>query len=175
MQFFERRLQRPTARQDHRAFNEILQFTNVPGPVPGNQAFHDSRRNTVDLLLHLFREPFNEITHEQRNIVLALPRRRYPNWKHIQPIVKVTAKFTLLSHLLKIAIGCRYQPYTHLPRMRTAEAFKFPLLESPQQLRLNLNRDVPDLVQKQSALIGQLQSAYLLGNGARESSLFVTK
>src|SRR5258708_3848451 len=85
LEFCEWSLKRPTPCENHRTLNEILQFTNVPGPVPLSQAFHDSRRNTVNFLLHLFCESFDEITYQQRNIFSALPQRRYPDWKHIQP------------------------------------------------------------------------------------------
>ncbi len=59
--------------------------------------------------------------------------------------------------------------------MCASEAFELTLLQCPEQLRLDFNRKVAHLVQKQRALVGQFEPANLLGDGARESPLFVTK
>ena len=89
-------------------------------------------------------------------------QRRNTDRKDIQPVIQITAKFLVRNHLLKIAIRSRHQADIHLPCMRAAETFKFPLLQSPQQLRLNLNRDVSHFIQKQSALVREFEPPNLL-------------
>ena len=62
--FFERSLQRPAARHDHRPLNEILEFTNIARPLPSGEALHDDWRNGVNFLLHLLGELLDELTHQ---------------------------------------------------------------------------------------------------------------
>src|SRR5690348_3641999 len=54
--FRERCRQRPAAREDHGALDEILEFANIARPFPGGESLHGSRGNTLYLLLHLFRK-----------------------------------------------------------------------------------------------------------------------
>jgi len=52
-EFSEWSLKGAATAQDHGTLNEILQFTNVPRPVPRHQPLHYDRGNRFDLLLHL--------------------------------------------------------------------------------------------------------------------------
>src|SRR5262249_14372048 len=154
-EFCEWSLKRLAARQDHGSLHEILEFTDVAGPVPSRQSLHCSRRNRFDGLLHFLGELLDEMADEQRNVFFAVSQRRNTDRKDIQPVIQITAKFPVRNHLLEIAIRGRHQADIRLPCKRAAETFKFPLLQSPQQLRLNLCRDDSHLIHKQSALVCQ--------------------
>src|SRR6266481_7175221 len=56
-----------------------------------------------------------------------------------------------------------------------AQSLELLLLQCAQQLRLQLWADVPDFVEKQSAMIGKLEPSTLLHQGARERALFVSE
>ena len=58
---------------------------------------------------------------------------------------------------------------------RAPQSLDLALLESAQQLRLQLERHVADLVEKQRALVRQLEPADLLREGARERPLLVAE
>src|SRR6202007_639780 len=174
-QFSERRLQRPAARHDYRPFNEILQLANIAWPVPSRKSLHDNWRNGVNLLLHLLGKLLHKITHQLWNVFLTFPQRRYPDRKYMQAVVQITAEFAGRNHLFEIAIGRRYKPNIGSSCVSAPQSFKFELLQCPQQLRLNLNRNISHFVQKQSALIRQLHSADFLCNRAGESSFFMSK
>src|SRR5262249_44453809 len=78
-------------------------------------------------------------------------------------------------HLLEVAIGRGYQPGIRSDRSRTTEAFKFALLQDAQQLRLQLERNLADLVQKHRAAIRQFKAPHPLRDRTRERPLFVAK
>ena len=59
--------------------------------------------------------------------------------------------------------------------MGSAQPFKLLILQNPQQLRLQLQRELSDLVQKQRALVGEFNSSDLLGHRSGESSLLITE
>src|SRR5207245_872585 len=59
--------------------------------------------------------------------------------------------------------------------MCAPEAFEFALLQSAQQLRLDVGWDITDLVQEQRALVRELHAAGLLADSACERTFFVTE
>src|SRR5262249_23336130 len=67
------------------------------------------------------------------------------------------------------------KPNIDLDGLGTSQAFEFLLLQSPQKFRLQVRRDVADLVEKQSALIGQFKPASLLHEGASKGAPFMTE
>ena len=79
------------------------------------------------------------------------------------------------NHLFKIAVRRSYEAKINFLRIRASQSFEFLLLQCPQQLRLDFNRNVADFVKKQRALVGQFESADFLGDGARKSALLVAK
>src|SRR5206468_9847000 len=58
-------------------------------------------------------------------------------------------------------------------RLRTADPLELLLLQDAQQLRLELERDLADLVEEQRAAVGHLEAADLLGDGAGEGAPLV--
>jgi hypothetical protein len=127
-QFSEGRLERVAARQDHGTLNEILQFTNIPRPVPCRQPLDYRRRNCIDLLLHLLRKLLHKIAHQKRDILLAVSQRRNSDWKYIQAIVQIAPKFSICNHLFEIAVRSRDQAHVHLARVGAAKTLKLTLL-----------------------------------------------
>src|SRR6202007_1469663 len=70
-------------------------------------------------------------------------------------------------------MGCGNKPNVHANSPRTTETFKFALLQSAQQLWLQVQTDIANFVQKERPAIGQLESACLLHQRAGERPLFV--
>src|SRR5207244_10160029 len=60
-------------------------------------------------------------------------------------------------------------------RPRAAQALELLLLQDAQQLGLQLRRDVADFIKEQRALVGQLETADLLRDGAGEGALLVAE
>src|SRR5438552_3883647 len=56
------------------------------------------------------------------------------------------------------------------PRARLADRQEFLVLEKPQQLGLDVEREVADLVEKQCAARRGSYETGLIGNGAREAA-----
>ena len=58
-------------------------------------------------------------------------------------------------------------------RARAAQALELALLQHAQQLRLQLQRDLADLVEKHRAVVGQLEAADALRDRAGERAPLV--
>ena len=72
-------------------------------------------------------------------------------------------------------MGCGNQANVHANRSRTPQSLKLMFLQSAQQLGLQIETDITDFIQKESALICQLEPALLLHKGSGERALFMTK
>ena len=68
-------------RQNDGPLQNILQLTNVPGPVIPREGFHRGCRNIVDCPAHSLCMFLNEIAREQRYVFAALPKRRHAQRK----------------------------------------------------------------------------------------------
>ena len=81
-----------------------------------------------------------------------------------------------VRHLLReVRIGGGHQANIHLDGARAAQPLEFVLLQNPQELGLQLERNIANLVKKQRAAMGQLEAADALRDGAGERALFVTE
>src|SRR5208283_6232695 len=69
----------------------------------------------------------------------------------------------------------RNQTNIDMNGLGTSQPLELLLLQGTQQFRLQIHRNVADLVQKQSAVIRQLKPASLLDQRPGESTLFVAE
>src|SRR5207247_8990927 len=87
----------------------------------------------------------------------------------------IAAKCTILDHLLQVSIGRSDKPHIDSSRVRAAQAFEFALLQSAQELRLDVGWDITDFIQEQRALIRKLHASDLLADRACERTFFVAE
>src|SRR5260221_25679 len=71
--------------------------------------------------------------------------------------------------------ACGDQPHVHPDHLRASQVLELLALQPAQQLGLQLQRNVSNLIEQQSALIRQFQPAELLGDGSGEGSFFMAK
>ena len=105
--------------------------------------------------------------------VIAQRRRR--DREDFQPVIEIAAEEFVPHHLGEIPVGCRHQPDVDGDRLGAAQPLERLLLQSPQQLRLQIQRDIAHLIQKQSAPVGHLKAADLLRQGAGEGASLVAE
>src|SRR5207245_5624402 len=151
------------------------QLPNVPWPFPRREALHHRRRDRLNLLLHFLCELLDEISHQQGNVFATLSQRRDADRKHIQTVKQIAAKFTIRDHLLQVSVGRSDKPNIDASRVRAAQAFEFALLQSAQELRLDVGWDITDFIQEQRALIRKLHASDPLADRACEGTFFVAE
>ena len=76
---------------------------------------------------------------------------------------------------LQVAVRRRDNPHVHGDRLASANVFKLPFLQHAQQSHLGLRKEVADFIEKQSALVGELESAEMSLRGSRECHFLVTE
>ena len=90
-------------------------------------------------------------------------------------MIKIGAKTPGADLLTQIAIGRGNHPRIGGPALCFADPLKFAILQHPQQLRLQFERQLPDFVKKQSALVCILEITGTRSAGAGKRTLHVTK
>ncbi|MBV9073855.1 MAG: glycosyltransferase [Acidobacteria bacterium] len=72
----------------HRAFDYVLQFADIAGPVVLAQRCHRFRSDAVDLLVHAVRIQLGEMPYQNGNVVGTLPQRWNANGKYVETVEK---------------------------------------------------------------------------------------
>ena len=76
-------------------------------------------------------EMLNSTVNQLRNIIASFPQRRQWDRHHIEPVIKVIAKFPPRNHRLQIAVRCRNHPNIDVDQF-TAHPVKSLFLQDPQ-------------------------------------------
>ena len=105
----------------------------------------------------------------------ALTERRNGDRKHVQAVIEIHSEPLLGHQRGEVLIGCGHDAHIDATGMRAAQPFEFLLLQDPQQLRLQFERNIADLIQEQRAAVRRLETAHLLRHRAREGALFMTE
>src|SRR5215470_5032772 len=113
------------------------------------------------------------MSYEHSDVFTALTQRRHHDRKDAQPVVQVRTKRSLRHRVSQIAIrGCNHA-HIHFHAATTADELKLPFLEHAQQLRLQLERKLANLIEKERAAISERKATRPLCVGAGKSSLLV--
>jgi len=117
--------------QNHGSLNEVLEFTDIPGPVIAGQPLHGLGGNRFNLLIHESGILLNEVPNQKRDILRPLAKGRCGDGENVQPIVKVTTEFLVSNHLSEVATcGCNHTR-VYSSCMRAAQSLEFLLLQHP--------------------------------------------
>src|SRR5262249_29743421 len=118
--------------KNHGSFDEILQFTDVAGPTVAHEGVHGLAGNALNVLVHSSGIESQEMSHQIRDILGALPESGNVNRKDLQSIEKIFAKGRLLDHAGEIPVRRRDHPNINFVGASAAEPFEFLLLQNAQ-------------------------------------------
>src|SRR5690606_36388217 len=108
-------------------------------------------------------------------LATAVAQRWQPGRQDVQAVVEVFAKAAGTDGALEVDVGRDDETDVHFDLPGAAEPAKPLDLEDLEQLRLELEGEVADLVQKEAAAVRQLEeSAFLLAR-VRERALLVAE
>jgi len=116
-----------------------------------------------------------ELPGQQHEVIAALTQRWHANGQHVQSEVKIRAQSALLGHRIQFAIGRSNKPATHRSFLRAADAPQCPALENRQQFRLQFQRQLADLIEKQGAIFRGLNETCAFDVGAGEGAFLMTE
>src|SRR2546430_1455261 len=117
----------------------------------------------------------DKVANQQRNVRSTLAQRRHPNRKDVQAIEQIAPELLIRNAPCQIPVGSCDQSHIHLDGLGSSQPFEFMILQDPQQLWLQFQRDFSDFVQEQSSFFGQFQSSNLLADSSSECPFLVSK
>ena len=110
------------------------------------------------------------------DVLHALAQRRDVDADDVQTVKEVGAEQAPLDLLLQIAVGGDDEAEVQLNLLGAGQPLNGLFLNELQELRLDMGRQLADLVQKQRTVVGKLNLADLTGGGsASESALLVAE
>src|SRR5438105_3267417 len=95
--------------------------------------------------------------YERWNIIDTLAKWRHGNRKYVDPIIQIGPESALLNHGGQIAMCGSDQSNIDANRAAASKSFELAFLNHPQQLGLELQRNVADFIQQKSSLVRQLK------------------
>src|SRR5450755_336921 len=109
------------------------------------------------------------------NVFHPLAKRGYSQHNDIHPEIKIAAKLLLPDEFEQFLVRSGDQTDIHGAVTDLSQAAKGSVFQNFQQLRLHLEIDVPNLVEKNSSPVSHLQQTWLGAQGASKGALFMTE
>jgi hypothetical protein len=158
-----------------RALDNVFELPDVPGPVvllqPCGVSLCQSRRLYSQLLRH-FRDGMSR---QERDIVGSGTQRRQHEWQHVQSVKQILAEPARANLFGQILIGGGKDPNVDLARDVVADTLVLALLQHPQELGLQFKGKVANLIEKDSAAVGDLEPARPIAHRAGERTPHVAE
>src|SRR6516162_11330906 len=163
-----------TGGENNGAFDEVFELAYVAGPVIFRYRGHYCGGNRFDRFLDALGIFLDKMAYEERNIFAPLAQRRHHDRKNVKTIIEVAAKPLLIHLLSQIRIRRGDQAGIGVKCPRASQPLTLSLLQHAQQLGLNLQRNIPDLIEKDGPAIRQLEAADALRDGAGKRAPLVS-
>src|SRR6185436_15679296 len=123
-----------------------------------------------------FRRVMRAVVVEQARLVLAqVAKRRHREREDRQSVIQVGAESAFANLLAQVAVGGGDDARAAHARLRLADALVLAVLEHAQELRLQLERQLADLVEEERALAGVLEVSRLRLRRSGEGALRVSE
>ena len=161
--------------QNDSLFNHILQLADIPAPSLRLQDLRGFGFNPRQGPVILFGKTLQEQLGQRHDVLFAFPERRQGDVDGVDAVVEVLAEPSLPDQCRQIHIGRADQPDVHRNRLCAAHPYHAPVLDDPQQLGLQVQRDVADFIQEQRPAVGLLELAYVIGMRIGESALHMAE
>src|SRR2546428_1902320 len=161
--------------QQDRSLDGVVELPNVSRPGMFEQGLSGGRVEPAQAIPVTLRVLAQEVRGKRENVLAALAERRQVNLDGVETKEQVLAKAPGLHFRGKVGVGGGYDPHVRPARLGGAHALELARLEHPQELGLQVGRDIRDLVQEKRPAVGELEAAHAVRPGVRERALDVAK
>src|SRR5438093_1570739 len=162
-------------RHQHAALDRVIELADVARPRMVEQRLQRRRLEAGDRLPVPLRVLLQEVRRQRRNVFTPLAQRRQGNLDRVQPEEQILAEPARRNFFREIRVRRRDDADVDVARARRADALEVARFEDAQQLRLQIQRHVGNLVEKQRAAVGQLEAADTVGLRIGERALHVAE
>ena len=121
------------------------------------------------------RELLEKRLSEQEHVGASGAQRRHRELHDVDPVVEILAERTVLDAGHEIAMGRRDQAHVEWDLLVPAQRAHGPRFECAQELGLHLEGHLPDLVEKERAVVGLHKEPFAVGARIGEGAADVTE
>src|SRR5690242_20661366 len=161
--------------KDQGALDHVPQLADVAWPMPRREALDDSWIDPLHALLELAVEELAKMVGQQRNRACDLAQRRERARHDADPVVEILAELPRAHVRLEIPVRRRDEAEVDLDLLRAADATEAARLEHVQELRLELRRQLADLVEKECPAVRDLDQSALALARIRERAALIAE
>ena len=142
-------LDRLALRQHHCPLDRILELAHVARPRIGQKRSKRALTEAGNGQIVRFGVLAKEVLRQQGDVAPACSQGGNVQLNHVEPVVQVLPKTSLLDHFHKVAVGGHHHADVYRDRLVAANPLELAFLQKPQQFDLKRQRDLADLVKKQ--------------------------
>src|SRR5438552_5826858 len=166
---------RARRREQHGPLELVGELAHVPRERVAGEERERLLARLGDRLLHLAREPPEQVARERRDVLAPLAQRGEADREDAQAIVEVLAEAAGLHLVLEGAVGGHDDARIDRAGAVLAHRTDLPLLQHAEKLRLERRAGLRDLVEKERAAARHLEEALAILGGAREGAAAVAE
>lgn len=141
------------AAQNYGPLHGVSQFPDIARPRVGFERCFPFGREPEERFGAGLIEVGEKRLGQGKNILRPFPERGNGERNDVEPVKEVFPEPSLGHPLFEIGIGRCEHPNIRSSGRRVAEAFKFPVLDEPQQLGLHRRGEIPDFIQKEGSAL----------------------
>ena len=156
----------PPLAQDDRPLDDVAQLADVARPLEAPELRQAVILDRVDPLPDLARDLVDDGSRQQREVLGPLAQGWDHHWEDRQAEVEVGPELAVGHRLLDVAVGCRDDPDVRPHAAGTPEALEDAVLQDAQELRLEVERQLADLVEEERRAVRELEPPHLPAEGA---------
>jgi len=161
--------------EKNRTLDDVAQLAHIAGPGIHLEKVDYLVTETLDFAPTIGGELAQEHIREQRDVLAAFPQGRQVDGDGVDAEVEVLSKPSLADFLLEGTHRRRNDPRIDIDRPVGTESFNLSLLQHPQELDLEGQRQLPNLIKEQGATTGRLEAADASFAGSGERALLVAE
>ena len=143
------------AAEDHGPLQHVLELPHVALPRLGRQRPQRLGLDADEPRAQLAVEPAHEVIDQQRNVAATLAQRRQRDVHDVEPVEQVLAEPPLRDLPVEVAVGAGDDADVERHRPGRPHRPHLAVLDDPQQLDLEQQRQLADLVEEQGAVVGR--------------------
>ena len=155
--------------------NKILQLTHIARPGVLAQKYLSILTKTVKHLTLLSSKEAQKVLSHNHHIIAAITQRRQLQRNNIEPVVEIFTKLAKINRFRQRSRRSRQQLGDKRIALMATDRRELALLNNPQQLRLQRQRQSSYLIEKQRALSRCRHQSLMIRRGAGKGTLLMTK
>ena len=137
--------------REDESLNDVAELADIARPAEGLKAPDGGAVEFFAPASMFCHKVAAEHFDQWRDVLRTLPQRRQVNGDHVQAVEEVFPESSQRALVFQFLVCCRDNPGIRADDGSAADRTKDPVVQNPEEIGLAELRQIPDLVQKQSA------------------------